>query len=106
MSAYTRTRLPAALCVLLLLTFCSIAHAGAPGRPIDRSGGPPDQDPAMVGDPDDGQGHIVIIPTTWGVFVIQFRELGLWSHRALAKQPVTIALRPRQARTTRGGHAH
>jgi len=54
MSAHTRTRLPAALCVLLLLTFSSIARAGAPGRPIDRSGGPPDGEPTEVGDPDAG----------------------------------------------------
>jgi hypothetical protein len=54
MSAHTRTRLPAALCVLLLLTFGSIARAGMPSKPIDRSGGLPDTEPVMVGDPDAG----------------------------------------------------
>jgi hypothetical protein len=54
MSAHTRKRLPAALCVLLLLTLGSVARAGMPSKPIDRSGGPPDSEPTMVGDPDAG----------------------------------------------------
>jgi hypothetical protein len=70
MSAHTRTRLPAALCVLLLLTFGSIAHAGMPGRPIDRSEGPPDTEPVMVGDPDEPP-SVVIVPFLNRVFVFR-----------------------------------
>lgn len=51
MRSLVRTRTLTALCALLLV-FASIAHAGVPGRPIDRPGGPPDPDPTMVGDPD------------------------------------------------------
>ena len=51
MRSLVRTRTLTALCVLLLAV-ASIAHAGVPGRPIDRPGGPPDPDPTMVGDPD------------------------------------------------------
>jgi hypothetical protein len=65
MRALTRTRLLAALCVLLLLTFGSIARAGAPTRPIDRSGSPPETEPVMVGDPDEPGGNIII---TIGLF--------------------------------------
>ena len=53
MRSLVRTRTLTALCVLLLAV-ASIAHAGVPGRPIDRPGGPPDPDPTMVGDPDAG----------------------------------------------------
>lgn len=52
MRSLVRTRTLTALCALLLV-FASIAHAGVPGRPIDRPGGPPDPDPTMVGDPDE-----------------------------------------------------
>jgi hypothetical protein len=43
-----------AAALALLMTLGSIAHAGVPGRPIDRSGGPPDPVPTQVGDPDTG----------------------------------------------------
>ena len=74
MTALTRTRLPAALCVLLLLTVGSIARAGAPGRPIDRSGGPPESEPVEVGDPDAGHGSITIatyLRQWWGGMQLQ-----------------------------------
>jgi hypothetical protein len=53
--------------VLLLLTFGSIARAGAPGRPIDRSGSPPDPEPVMVGDPDEPP-SVIIVPFLNKVF--------------------------------------
>ena len=58
MRALTRKRLLAAVCMLLLM-FASIAHAGAPGRPIDRPEGPPDPRPVEVGDPDSGNNGLV-----------------------------------------------
>ena len=64
MRALTRKRLLAAVCMLLLM-FASIAHAGAPGRPIDRPEGPPDPRPVEVGDPDQPPSIIVIVWNGW-----------------------------------------
>ena len=55
MSAITRMGKAVALLALLAqlaLPFGATARAGAPGRPIDSAGGPPD--PVQVGDPDAG----------------------------------------------------
>ena len=76
MRSLVRTRTLTALCVLLLAV-ASIAHAGVPGRPIDRPGGPPDPDPTMVGDPDAGQEIVT--------FVFQGRILSFRLPRILSR---------------------
>lgn len=80
MRALTRTRSLAALCVLLMLTFGSIARAGAPTRPIDRSGSPPETDPVMVGDPDAGH-DLLVLPFAGRLLVLRIptfvRHLGM-----------------------------
>lgn len=104
MRSLVRTRTLTALCALLLV-FASIAHAGVPGRPIDRPGGPPDPDPTMVGDPDDGQGHIVIIVTPWRAFSLRLswmRPAYLSPSRAASG---VSPIRSKKSWGARGGHA-
>ncbi len=88
MRTLVRTRTLTALCVLLLAV-ASIARASAPGRPIDRPGGPPDPDPTMVGDPDSGHNGLWAY---WKQLLIAI-ELGNPQLRVLA--PITV--RPTQA---------
>ena len=70
MRAPFRTGLLALLCALML-GIATIANANIPGRPIDRPEGPPDPDPTMVGDPDDGQGSVIIVLTPWRAYSVR-----------------------------------
>jgi hypothetical protein len=100
MRALTRTRLLAALCVLMLLTFGSIARAGMPGRPIDRSGGPPDPTPVEVGDPDQPGGNITVTFTMFGrVYLFRVH----WNRDLNRGRMITPWARP--SPTRRGRHA-
>ena len=98
MRALTRMRLLAAVCALLM-TFGSIARAGAPGRPIDQPGSPPEPVPLQVGDPDQPGGSITITFTLFGrVYLVHFP----WSRAAIlpASKP-SIPLVTRRGRHAR-----
>jgi hypothetical protein len=104
MRALTMTRLLAALCVLLLMTFGSIARAGAPGRPIDRSGSPPDPGTSEIGDPDEPGGHIVITFGLFGrVFLFHVPSVALGRSRPVPATPIRPAWSPLSPR--KGAHA-
>ena len=104
MRALARTRLLAVACVLLMMTFGSIARAGAPGRPIDRSGSPPDSGPTEVGDPDEPGGNIVITFGLFGrVFLFRVPSSALGHGRTIPPTLIRPARSPLSPR--RGAHA-
>ena len=64
-----RTKVLAAGCAWLLLSFGSIAQAGPPGKPIPIPVDLPSE-PVRIGDPDQPTGGIVIVLNQW-VFTLR-----------------------------------
>lgn len=103
MRTLTRIRLLAAVCALLL-SFASIANAGAPGRPIDRPEGPPEPIPVQIGDPDEPGGLRIFTFGLFGrVYLVRVPARLAWPSASARRSASRSALNPLDPR--RGSHA-